>query len=120
MSRAMGTRSLIAKKGIRRKNGLNHQIYGRSDLSAVSHLPFRTPTTALPGLGTSPRGGAIPGQRSTANRSIQRGSPSSFRPCVVKFGREEAEERAAYVAALCGCQGSLCGCASWLPSDVGA
>ena len=75
MSRAMGTRSLIAEKGICRSMGLNQQIHRRSGHSAVSHLLFRTSTTALPGLGTSPTGGAIPGQRSTANRSIQRGSP---------------------------------------------
>ena len=71
MSRAMGTRSLIAEKGIRRKIGSDHQIYGRSGHSAISHLLFRTSTTASPGLGTSPTGGAIPGQRLTANRSMQ-------------------------------------------------
>jgi len=43
--RVIGTRSLIARKGIRRNMGLNHQIYGRSGHSAVSHLLFRTPNT---------------------------------------------------------------------------
>jgi hypothetical protein len=45
MSIAIRTQNLIAKKGIRRNTWLDHQSYGRSGHSAVSHLPFRTPNT---------------------------------------------------------------------------